>query len=135
MSQGQVAFAARENAGDDLSGTVSIGDGETFDVGEALQEGDGTIVVVEDTPLARALVDFPTLKRTTVPDGATAVNADEALEEATVEVKASPAAQSKAEELGVNLDEVDGTGANGAIKVEDVEKAAEGADSSESKED
>lgn len=39
--------------------------------------------------------------------------------------KASDAARSKAAELGVALEDVQGTGAGGAIKVEDVETAAE----------
>ena len=38
------------------------------------------------------------------------------------EIKASDAAKKKAEELGVDIAEVEGTGADGAIKVEDVQK-------------
>ena len=41
------------------------------------------------------------------------------------EVKATDAAQRKAEELGVDLTRVTGTGADGQIKVEDVEGAAQ----------
>jgi pyruvate/2-oxoglutarate dehydrogenase complex dihydrolipoamide acyltransferase (E2) component len=41
------------------------------------------------------------------------------------EVKATEAAERKAAELGVDLSRVAGTGADGQVKVEDVEKAAE----------
>jgi len=41
------------------------------------------------------------------------------------EVKATAAARRRAEQLGVDLGEVQGTGANGQITVEDVRKAAE----------
>lgn len=42
----------------------------------------------------------------------------------TQEVKATEAAERKAEELGVTLAEVEGTGAGGKVTVEDVEAAA-----------
>jgi pyruvate/2-oxoglutarate dehydrogenase complex dihydrolipoamide acyltransferase (E2) component len=45
-------------------------------------------------------------------------------EEAEGEPKATPAAVAKAEELGVDLDTVEGTGADGRITVGDVEAAA-----------
>ena len=41
------------------------------------------------------------------------------------EVNATPAAEAKAEELGVDLTQVEGTGADGKIIVSDVEAAAE----------
>jgi pyruvate/2-oxoglutarate dehydrogenase complex dihydrolipoamide acyltransferase (E2) component len=50
--------------------------------------------------------------------------ADQAIEEA---VKASDAARRRAEELGVDLSQLEGTGSNGLITVKDVTSAAEGA--------
>lgn len=41
------------------------------------------------------------------------------------EVKISDAAKKKAAELGIDIDTVEGTGAGGSIKVEDVEAAKE----------
>ncbi len=49
-------------------------------------------------------------------------------------VKATDAAERKAEELNVDLADVKGTGADGAIKVEDVERAAQEAAADEAKE-
>jgi pyruvate/2-oxoglutarate dehydrogenase complex dihydrolipoamide acyltransferase (E2) component len=43
----------------------------------------------------------------------------------TVEVEATDAARRKARELGVNLAEVEGTGADGKITIEDVRKKGE----------
>lgn len=116
------AFTARGEAS--IAGTVSVGDGETFDVGQALKEGEGTIVVLAGSRLEYALQGFDALKPTSVPEGAVAVNADEAKSGETT-VKASKAAKNKAAKLGVDLSQVEGSGAGGAITVEDVEKAAE----------
>ena len=51
--------------------------------------------------------------------------APEATPEATEEVEATEAAERKAEELDVNLESVEGTGAEGRVLVEDVEQAAD----------
>lgn len=45
-------------------------------------------------------------------------------EDATADVEVTEAAQQKAEELGLNLENVEGTGSEGRILVKDVEKAA-----------
>ena len=47
-------------------------------------------------------------------------------QEQDVEIVATEAAERKAEELGVDLDSVEGTGSGGRITVEDVERAAKG---------
>ncbi|MDS0220564.1 E3 binding domain-containing protein [Haloarcula sp. S1AR25-5A] len=60
-----------------------------------------------------------------VETAAEAAESDPAGESATDEVKASPRAQKRAEELGVDLTIVDGTGFEGAITEDDVEAAAE----------
>lgn len=69
----KVAFAPRSGYEDNLGGTVSVLDGEAFDVGEALKEGGGKIVLDPDQKdgekahrdlrLAEALDGFPGLKR------------------------------------------------------------------------
>ena len=56
---------------------------------------------------------------------ADAAESEPAAEGDTEEVKASPRAQKRAEELGVDLATVDGTGFEGAITEDDVEDAAE----------
>lgn len=121
MDSELAAFAV---AGDEpIAGSVVVGgEGETFDVGEALEEGDGTIVVVAGSNLEHSLNGFAGLKREKVPEGAQPVNADEA---PPPEVKASDAAKRKASELNVDLSTVDGSGSNGAITVKDVEEAAD----------
>lgn len=125
METKQAAFAAR---GDEpIAGTVVVGDGETFNVGEALEEGDGVIVVVSGGALERSLGGFSGLETVKVPDGAEAIDA---AEEKVVDVKASQAAKNKAAELGVDLATVEGSGSKGAITVEDVEKASAGESSS-----
>jgi len=117
MEQKLAAFAVR-NDERRIAGTVSVGDGETFDVGAALK-GNGTIVVLKGSRLDHALRSYPALEGTEVPSGAVAVNADDD------GVKASGPARSKAAELGVDLNEVEGTGSGGAIKVSDVEAAVD----------
>lgn len=113
------AFAAR---GDEpIAGTVAVGDGESFNVGEALEDGGGTIVVVSGSKLEHSLNGYDGLESVSVPDGAEAINAEEAEPTAP---KASKAVKKKADELNVDLTEVEGTGSKGAIKVEDVEKRA-----------
>lgn len=72
------AFAPRGEAS--IAGTVSVGDGETFDVGAALEKGKGTIVVLAGSGLEHSLKGYDALKTTSVPKGAKAVNADEAKE-------------------------------------------------------
>jgi len=47
-------------------------------------------------------------------------------QEQDAEIVATEAAERKAEELGVDLDSVEGTGSGGRITVEDVERAAKG---------
>jgi pyruvate/2-oxoglutarate dehydrogenase complex dihydrolipoamide acyltransferase (E2) component len=123
MSDKLAAFAARGDA--TIAGTVSVGDGETFDVGDALREGDGTIVVVAGSKLEYSLNGYEALRSVEVPAGAEAVNAEEAEDEAGAIPNATEAAIRKAAELDVDLDQVDGTGAGGKITVEDVEKAAQ----------
>jgi pyruvate/2-oxoglutarate dehydrogenase complex dihydrolipoamide acyltransferase (E2) component len=121
MDSKLAAFAAR---GDEpIAGTVAVGDGETFDVGEALDDGSGVIVVVSGSRLEYALSYYPALESVKVPDGAEPINADDV----APQVRASQAARDRAAELGVDLSEVEGTGASGAIKVSDVEDAAEAA--------
>jgi len=61
-------------------------------------------------------------------DDAVAANADGS-DEATQEVKATPRAKRRAEELGVDLATVEGTGPQGAVSESDVEAAAETAES------
>lgn len=130
MSDKLTAYAVRGGAS--IAGSVSVGDGEVFDVGAALEEGGGTIVVVAGTALERSLDGYEALERTEVPSGAEAVNAEEAENDPGAQVNATDAAIRKAAELGVDLDEVEGTGSGGAIKVEDVEaKAASDAEAAE----
>jgi pyruvate/2-oxoglutarate dehydrogenase complex dihydrolipoamide acyltransferase (E2) component len=122
----QVAFAARS---EELSGgTVNYGDGSTFDVVAGLSQNGGVIVVDGDTPLAYALDGFPGLKRTAVPNGAESVEEGRGPREAP---EATPAAARKAQELGVDLSEVEGSGADGKITADDVAKAAESAPTGE----
>jgi pyruvate/2-oxoglutarate dehydrogenase complex dihydrolipoamide acyltransferase (E2) component len=127
-----VAYATRDDEA--IAGSVSVGDGEAFDIGAALEEGEGTITVVAGSLLERSLDGVPALERVTVPEGAEAVNAEEA--EGTAP-DATDAAVRKAAELDVDLAEVTGTGADGAIKVTDVEEfaAARDAESTDDSED
>jgi hypothetical protein len=65
MESKKAAFAA---LGDEpIAGTVVVGDGETFDVGKALKEGGGKIVVDSGSELERSLVGYPGLE--SVPAG------------------------------------------------------------------
>lgn len=122
MKQKLAAFAAR---GDEpIAGTVSVGDGETFDVGEALEEGDGTIVVVADSLLDHSLKEYPGVKSVSVPEGATPINAEVASVD-DVEVKASKTAKEKAAKAGIDLSTVEGTAKDGSITIKDVEAAIE----------
>lgn len=61
----QVAFRLTKDAekAKFSGGSVSVGDGETFDIGAALQEGNGTIRVDEGSAEERALNDHPALAR------------------------------------------------------------------------
>lgn len=59
----EVSFRLRAGEDDFSGGSVSIGDGETFDVGAALDEGNGTIRVEEGSAEERALADYPVLAR------------------------------------------------------------------------
>ena len=56
--------------------------------------------------------------------GASASAEDPVTEEDAGEIKATDAARRKAEELGIDLSQVEGTGAGGRILVEDVKRAA-----------
>lgn len=115
----KVAFQARELDGEPISGgSVAIGDGETLDVAAALEEGNGTITVDADSAEAHALSTYPGVKRVAVPE-----DAQDDDDEAAPRV--SRAAADKAAKLGVDLNEVEGTGAGGAITVGDVERTAE----------
>lgn len=122
MNAKLAAFAARAENAEALAGTVAVGDGETFDFGEALSGG-GTITVVSGSDLERSLASVPELHSIAVPDGAQPVN-PEAAEEGSG-ISASSAAADKAAELGVDLNEVEGSGKGGKITVNDVKAAAE----------
>lgn len=66
----QVAFALRADVdGDTFAGSVALSDGKTYDVGDALAKGKGTIVS-DDAEVISALDGYVPLKRTTVPDKA-----------------------------------------------------------------
>lgn len=118
---GLVAYCATEDA-QGLTGSVAIGEGETFDVGGALEEGDGTIVVVAHSEHDRALGMFEGMKRTDVPNGAEPVNPEDLPEE---EIDATRAAADEASKLGLDLREIDGSGAGGRITIDDVRKAGD----------
>lgn len=120
-----IAYEATSE-GEKLSGgSVSYGDGETLDVVAALEAGGGTIVVHADSAQQHALETYPAVKRTAVPSGAEPIT-----EDPSGAPDASVAAVAKAQELDVNLHEVDGTGAGGKITVDDVKAAADAAASS-----
>lgn len=66
----QAAFTLRaEFEGDSFAGSVSLPDGGTFNVGDELAKGKGTIVT-DDPHVILALDTYPALKHTTVPDKA-----------------------------------------------------------------
>lgn len=58
------------------------------------------------------------------PNEVRALRNSRSLKEAQPEMKATSAAQRKADELGVDIEEVEPTGSDGSVTVDDVEKAA-----------
>jgi pyruvate/2-oxoglutarate dehydrogenase complex dihydrolipoamide acyltransferase (E2) component len=108
----QVGGAAQEAVGED--GAVSQMAG---DVGDATQQvGEATGRVTEEAPGA-AVGQVA---------GQVGQSAQEAPEEAQEgEVKATPSAERLAQELGVDLSQVEGSGAGGRITVRDVRSAAQ----------
>jgi pyruvate dehydrogenase E2 component (dihydrolipoamide acetyltransferase) len=98
--------------------------------GEAAAESEATVSEGEASASESASADESASTDTSASADASASAA--ASESAASEsVKASPRAERRAEELGVELTGVEGTGPQGAITADDVEVAAEAADESE----
>lgn len=89
---------------------VETGDATTADAGESEPAEDGAASVT-----AAGVESGPAAEGTSEPGG---------VGDAAAEVKASPRAERRAEELGVDLAGVEGTGVEGAVTADDVEAAA-----------
>lgn len=131
------AYELRADHAENFSGgSVNVGNGETLNLGEALDEGiveftvgdatvevaspAGEIVVEAGSAAEEALRAHPAFKSTKAPDvepPPPSFDSDRYTSAAASE-KAAAAA-----EAGVDVDAIVGTGADGKVKVDDVEKA------------
>lgn len=127
----QAEIEARE---DGVLRRIYLHEGETCEPGEPIgivAEADADIADLEAT-VEDELAGEPSA--TEEPTATDKPDADEAVETETGPpsadagaIKASPPARKRAEEEGINLATIDGTGPDGAITPDDVERAAEGA--------
>jgi hypothetical protein len=94
-----VAYTTRAGLDSSNVGSIAVGD-ESFELHEALDEGNGVVVVEDDNTLLQVILDeHPAMKRTTLKA------AEEAHDEASKKAARSEAAQKAAETRKANESE------------------------------